>query len=57
MRTSINHQRKGVAESLLAHILDESKKRCYNKISLETGTNVAFLPAQQLYKKFGFLHL
>ena len=54
MRTSLNHQRKGVAENLLIHILNESKNRSYKKVSLETGTNDAFLPAQHLYKKYGF---
>jgi putative acetyltransferase len=54
MRTSINHLRKGVADNLLNHILKEATKRSYKEVSLETGTMDVFLPAQQLYKKYGF---
>jgi putative acetyltransferase len=54
MRTSRHHLRKGIADDLLSHIVKESKARGYKKLSLETGTALAFLPAQKLYKKFGF---
>ena len=52
MRTSSKHLRKGVAEKLLAHIINQSKIRSYKTLSLETGTANAFLPAQKLYNKF-----
>ncbi len=54
MRTSRSHLRQGVAAKLLNHILSEAKKRSYSRISLETGSMDAFIPAQTLYKKFGF---
>jgi putative acetyltransferase len=54
MRTSSKHLRKGVADKLLAHIIQQSKIRSYKTLSLETGTANAFLPAQKLYNKFGF---
>ena len=54
MRTSLNHLRKGVADNLLNHILNEAKKRSYKEVSLETGTMDVFLPAHRLYKKYGF---
>ncbi len=54
MRTSEQARRKGVASGLLQHLLNEGKRRGYNHISLETGTQSFFLPAHQLYKKFGF---
>lgn len=54
MRTSADHLRKGVAETLLTHIITEAIHRSYRRISLETGSARTFLPAQQLYKKFGF---
>jgi putative acetyltransferase len=54
MRTSSKHLRKGVADKLLAHIIKQSQVRSYKTLSLETGTAVAFLPAQKLYNKFGF---
>ncbi len=55
MRTSRQHLRKGVAATILTHLLAEAKARAYKKISLETGSMDVFIPAQQLYKKFGFL--
>ena len=54
MRTSKNYLRKGVAYKLLNHIIEQSYIRTYNKLSLETGRMNAFLPAINLYKKFGF---
>jgi len=55
MRTSGQHLRKGVAANLLAYLLVEAKARGYKKMSLETGTATAFIPAQKLYKRFGFV--
>lgn len=54
MRTSVSHLRKGVANKLLSHIIEQSRMRMYKKLSLETGSMDAFLPARNLYKKFGF---
>jgi len=54
MRTSTNFLRKGVARILLEHILEQASIRSYKKLSLETGTMEAFLPAQKLYQQFGF---
>ncbi|QDP41066.1 GNAT family N-acetyltransferase [Radiobacillus deserti] len=54
MKTSPDHVRKGVARKLLQHILEESKKRGYTRVSLETGSMDAFLPARRLYESFGF---
>jgi putative acetyltransferase len=54
MRTADEHRRKGVAEALLRHILVESRKRGYSRLSLETGSGPAFDPALKLYCKYGF---
>ena len=51
MRTSSAHRRKGVARSLLAHIIAEAKRRSYSRLSLETGSMKAFEPAQRLYAR------
>ena len=56
MRTSSLHLRKGVAKKLLAHILEEAKRRSYNCLSLETGSGEAFLPARRLYASYGFTY-
>ncbi|WP_338027478.1 GNAT family N-acetyltransferase [Colwellia maritima] len=55
MRTSQKFLRKGVAAKLLTHMLDEAKKQAFEQVSLETGTVKAFIPAQELYKRFGFV--
>ncbi|WP_172195824.1 GNAT family N-acetyltransferase [Saccharibacillus qingshengii] len=54
MKTDTKHLRKGVAEKLLVHILEEARGRGYKRISLETGSMDAFAPAWKLYEKHGF---
>ncbi|NOU86031.1 GNAT family N-acetyltransferase [Paenibacillus sp. LMG 31460] len=54
MRTSSSHLRKGVARRILEHIIEEAKRRGYQRLSLETGSMDAFEPARQLYESFGF---
>jgi len=54
MRTSKNHLGKGVASAILRRLMDESIKRGYQRLSLETGSGSAFEPAHSLYRKFGF---
>lgn len=54
MKTDTRHLRKGVAEKLLIHAIGEARKRGYERISLETGSMDAFLPARKLYEKHGF---
>lgn len=56
MRTSSRHLRKGVAKTLLTHILEEARRRGYNRLSLETGSMEAFEPARRLYADFGFTY-
>src|SRR5262249_29551123 len=53
MRTASAHRRKGIAAHLLAHILDEAKKRNYKRLSLETGSMAAFAAARYLYANVG----
>jgi putative acetyltransferase len=54
MRTVTAHLRKGVAAKMLAYILDEARRRAYRRLSLETGSMEAFLPARSLYERHGF---
>jgi putative acetyltransferase len=54
MRTVSLHLRKGVAAALMRHILDEARRRAYQRLSLETGSMEAFAPARRLYASFGF---
>lgn len=55
MRTSPQFLRRGVAKKLLDHVIEQAKIRGYQRISLETGTAQAFLPAQKMYQSFGFI--
>jgi putative acetyltransferase len=56
MKTSPQHLRKGVAKQLLEHLIEEAKRRGYQRISLETGSMEAFEAAKILYAKFGFTY-
>ncbi len=55
MRTATEHRNKGVGSLLLRHIYAFATAQGFNTISLETGTQDYFVPAHQLYKKFGFV--
>jgi putative acetyltransferase len=54
MRTASRHLRKGVARTLLCHIIEEAIHRGYCRLSLETGSMEVFEPAHQLYTRQGF---
>lgn len=56
MRTANQHRRKGVARAVLAHMIDEARRRGYRRLSLETGSHPAFEPARRLYASFGFAY-
>ena len=45
---------KEVRLAITGHILDEAKRRGYQRLSLETGSPAAFVPARELYARFGF---
>jgi hypothetical protein len=42
--------------AILAHIIDVAKLRGYERLSLETGSFDAFLPARKLYESSGFTY-
>ena len=56
MRTAPAFRRQGVAKAMLTHIIREAEARRYHRLSLETGSMEAFLPARELYESFGFSH-
>ena len=55
MRTAPEHLRKGVARSLMVHIIGVARDRGYLRLGLETGSGPAFEPALALYRRFGFV--
>lgn len=54
MRTPKHQRRRGAGRAMLAHIIAVARQRGLQRLSLETGTVAAFVPAQQLYQSFGF---
>ena len=54
MRTASAFLRRGVASRMLNHILEEANHRGYQRLSLETGSQLYFEPARRLYASFGF---
>ena len=54
MRTADAQLRKGIARTILDHIIAEARRRGYTRLSLETGSGPAFEPALALYRKRGF---
>lgn len=55
MRTIPRHRGRGVAGTLLEHLLAEARARSYQRVSLETGSMEAFAPARRLYERHGFV--
>lgn len=56
MRTARAHLRKGIASKMLEHIIQEAKRRDYDRLCLETGAMAEFAPARALYGRYGFEH-
>jgi putative acetyltransferase len=54
MRTHPDFLRRGVAASLLEHIIGQARQRGLSRLSLETGSGPAFDAALALYRKRGF---
>lgn len=54
MRTATAARGRGVASALLTHLIDESRRRGYTALFLETGSAPFFQPARNLYQRFGF---
>lgn len=55
MRTADSHLRRGVASTMLQHIINSAVARGYSRLSLETGSMAFFEPARNLYASFGFM--
>ncbi|MBD8607082.1 GNAT family N-acetyltransferase [Aeromicrobium sp. CFBP 8757] len=56
MRTADGFRGRGVAATLLAHMVAEARSRGYERLSLETGSNPPFAPARRLYERHGFAY-
>ena len=54
MRTAAAARGRGVATRLLMHLIHEARRRGYERVSLETGSQGFFDPARRLYLRHGF---
>lgn len=54
MRTAREAVRRGVAATLLAHLLELARSDGIGRVSLETGTQPFFEPARRFYAGHGF---
>lgn len=54
MHTAARARGRGLARKMVEHILNEARSRHYTRLSLETGSFDAFVPARSLYAGFGF---
>ena len=46
---------KGVGRALVEHLVENARARGMTRLSLETGKTAHFRPAQELYRRFGFV--
>ena len=54
MHTAAAHRGRGHGRAMLEHLLAEARQRGYRRVSLETGSPEAFVPARALYAAAGF---
>lgn len=54
MRTAATYKQQGIASRVLQHLINDAKAAGVQRLSLETGSMAFFLPARNLYAKFGF---
>lgn len=45
----------GIGRAILTHLLGVAQARGFRRVSLETGTTTAFVPARALYRSAGFV--
>lgn len=55
MRTAPDQVRRGVAATLLDHVIGTARNRGFARLSLETGANAPFTAARALYARAGFV--
>ena len=55
MHTAAAARRRGVARALVDHLVAVARERGARRVSIETGTGEAFVPARALYASAGFV--
>ena len=54
IRVADEFKKKGIGERIINHLIGEAKKLKISKLSIENGAGDFFLPARNLFSKFGF---
>jgi len=54
MHTLAAKRGAGLGRKMLDHVMDEARRRGYNRLSLETGSMDGFKPSRSLYLSCGF---
>ena len=54
IRVADEFRKNGIGERIINHLIEEAKKLKISKLSIETGAGEFFLPARNLFSKFGF---
>jgi putative acetyltransferase len=54
MHTTASARGRGIGQAMLTHIITTAKARGMTRLSLETGSMDAFIPARTLYARNGF---
>lgn len=54
MHTAAEERKRGLGRAMAQHLLQLACERGYERVSLETGTMEAFVPARALYTSLGF---
>ena len=54
MRVGTGHRKKGLGALMLEHIIAYARAEKISRLLLETGSMDYFVPARQLYLKYGF---
>ena len=54
IRVADEFRKKGIGKRIINHLIEEAKKLEISKLSIETGAGEFFLPARNLFSKFGF---
>jgi len=54
MRTTAAARGRGVATTMLQHLMDTARTRGFERLSLETGSEPYFAAARRLYVRHGF---
>ena len=54
MHTVATARGKGIGRAMVDHLINEARQRNIRRVSLETGTMIAFEPAREMYLRAGF---